>query len=285
MSIKTFLFCSFFIAATSLYAQPTIFEPTLISNNEAFGLTISPDGKELFFVKSFGGRDTLHIYTSYKKGNKWTTPTPATFNKPFLKQIDPTFSPNGKFLFFNVMTGNQFDVYVTQKTPKGWSEPQLLSGSVNTTENEFYATPTKKGDLYFTRRTKSNDIYVSKFANGQYEQAIKLDSTINTDFNESNPFISEKGDYLIFFSDRDKKQADTDLYISFLNNNKWSIPQVLDSSINSSMGEFCPFVHKKSNTFYFARTMVINGRRIENIYTYPLRKLGLNKLRKKAQWR
>ena len=97
--MKSFILRLFIIlAATPIFAQSSveIFEPTAISKDDVFGLTISPDGKEAFWVNSNGGRDTLTIMHSHKLNGKWQKQETAAFsgNKSW-KDIDPMFSPDG----------------------------------------------------------------------------------------------------------------------------------------------------------------------------------------------
>ena len=193
--------------------QAEIFEPNLISDNKAFGLTISPNGQELFYVKSFGGRDTLQIYQSKKVNNQWTRPELAFFADKNFVQIDPAYSPDGNSLLFNVLTSKEssFDIYLTHRTVSGWTKPEKLSDSINTNAADFYATISSKGNIYFARRNQSIDIYVSYFIDNKYQKAIPLEKTINTEKSESNPYISPKEDYLIFFSDKADGFGDSDL--------------------------------------------------------------------------
>lgn len=268
-----------------MLGQVKIFEPKLISDGQSFGLALSPIGNELFFVKAFGGRDTLHIYHSIKINESWQKPTLAPFSDTRYKQIDPAFSSDGKTVLFNSLTSeNSFDVYLTNKSSTGWTIPEKLSDAINTSSSDFYATITNKKHIYFTRRTKSNDIYVSYFIGNKYQKAILLDSTINTEGNESNPCISPKENYIIYFADYKNGFGDTDLYISFKRKNRWSYPINLGPEINSKIGEFCPSIDFKNKLFLFSRTEVVNGKRIENIYSYPLKKLKIRKLKKQAKW-
>ena len=117
-----------------------------------------------------------------------------------------------------------------------------------------------------------------------YQKAIPLEATINSDKNESNPYIAPTEDYLIYFSDRTGGFGDTDLYISFKKNHKWSYPINLGNKVNSQIGEFCPGVDLKNKLFTFSRTQVDNGKRIENIYSIPIKNLKLNKLKRSAKW-
>lgn len=282
----TLLFCMLASSAISM-GQAKIFEPILISDNTAFGLTISPNGKELLYVNSFGGRDTLQLFQSKKIKGLWQIPEPAFFSDARLKQIDPFISPDGNTILFNSRTSEQknFDVYAIYKANKKWSAPVLLPAAINTAASEFYATLSNKKNIYFTRRVTSNDLYVSYFVNNQYQEAIPLDSTINSSENESNPYISPDEDYLIFFSDRKGGHGDTDLYISFRNNLQWSYPINLGPKINSDLSEFCPFVDANNHMFYFSRTQVVDGRRVENMYEIKLKELGLKELKLKARYK
>ena len=277
---------TFIIISNITFGQVKLFEANIVSDNQSFGLTISPNGKEIFFVKSFGGRDTLQIYHSKKLNGQWQKPALAFFADTRFKQIDPTFSPDGNTILFNSLTSteNSFDIYVTNRMSTGWTTPERLSDSINTTSSDFYATITSQKNIYFTRRTKSNDIYVSYFVNNKYQKAVLLDKTINTEGNESNPYISKNEAFLIFLADYKDGLGDSDMYISFKKQNKWSYPINLGNEINSKIGEFCPSVDYKNKLFLFSRTEVINGKRIENIYSYPLKKLRIRKLEKIAKW-
>ncbi|MEO5946347.1 MAG: hypothetical protein ABIP79_05985 [Chitinophagaceae bacterium] len=279
------ILATFFITVIS-FAQVEIYEPNLIADNKVFGLTISPNGKELFYVKSFGGRDTLQIYQSKKVKGKWLIPELAFFADTNFKQIDPAFSQDGKSVLFNSLTSKEssFDIYITHKTIAGWTKPEKLSDSINTNASEFYATISSNRNIYFTRRIQSNDIYVSYFIGNTYTKALPLSKLINTDKNESNPFISPNEDYLIFFSDRADSFGDTDLYISFNKEGNWSIPLNLGDKVNTTIGEFCPSIDLKNKRFLFSRTQVENGHRIENLYTIPLKELKINRLKKHAKW-
>ncbi|AEI51387.1 TolB family protein [Runella slithyformis] len=281
-------FCIFLFVVISniAFGQVKLFEPQLIPKNQSFGLTVSPNGKELLFVKSFGGRDTLQIFYSKKVNGQWQKPTLAFFADTRYKQIDPAFSPDGKNILFNSLTliENNFDIYITSKKSNEWTTPEKLSDSINTASSDFYATISKDKHIYFTRRTTSNDIYVSYFVDNQYQKAVLLDKSINTEGNESNPYISKNEDFIIFFTDYKSGFGETDLYISFKKRNKWSTPINLGNEINSKIGEFCPSIDLKKKLFIFSRTEVVNGKRVDNVYSYPLKKLNIRKLKKLAKW-
>tara|TARA_Y100000385_G_C12974681_1_gene585619 strand:+ start:123 stop:980 length:858 start_codon:yes stop_codon:yes gene_type:complete len=278
----------FFLAFYSpiIFGQVELFEKPLISNDEAFGIAISPKGDDLLYVNSFGGRDTLRIYHSKKINGKWQKPEPSFFSNDRFNQIDPSYSPDGENILINayVSEAKRYDVYLLSKTFEGWSLPELLSDAINTEAHEFYATMALSKSIYFTRRNESNDIYVSYWQDGNYQKAVPLKGNINTENSESNPYISPKEDYLIFISTRDGGYGNADLYISFNKNNSWSTPINLGENINTKDSEFCPSSDYSNNRFFFARTIIKKEKRIENIFSVPMESLRINELRQQAKW-
>lgn len=180
---NVFAFILALLISNIAFEQARVFEPNLVSNNQEFGATISPDGKLLLLVKSFGGRDSLQMFQSNKINGKWQKPELAFFaNKNFI-EIDPAFSPDGKSILYNsvVSKENGLDVFIIDKTTNGWSTPKRLSDAINTKANEFYATISTNKNIYFTRMAQSFDIYVSYFIHNTYQKAIALEETINTE--------------------------------------------------------------------------------------------------------
>jgi len=276
VSVFLFLFNS-----TALLSQSKVFENEAMPKNQAFGLALSKDHQKLLFVKSFGGRDTMSIYEADFIKNKWARSTRAPFSiQPGkVKDIDPFFSPKGDLVLFNSnrqsvdSTVKDFDIWaVTWKKGK-WGEPYRLEGPINSGNSDFYATMTSKEVIYFTSDRPGgigkHDIYRSSFRNGKYEKPELLPSPINTDGEESNPYISPEEDFLIFVSSTREGLGDSDLYISFNRKGKWSVPQNLGNEVNTAHAEFAPYYDKKSGLLYFGR--IIRGKPlVENIYSYEL---------------
>src|SRR6478735_5188394 len=114
---------------SSFAQQPTVLEPGRISDGGVFGFTLSKDGKEAFWVKSNGGRDTLIIMRSYKQDDVWQKPAPASFSGHVgeWKDIDPIFSPDNNIILFQSnrpVPGKPnrkgFDIWAVKKTKTGW---------------------------------------------------------------------------------------------------------------------------------------------------------------------
>lgn len=284
--MNCFLITATILVTTFVSAQklPQVFEPGIISTGGEFGLTISPDSKTAFWVKSNGGRDTLVIMKSEKRNGKWQRPVPAGFSPATAewKDIDPIFSPDGKTVLFqsNRPVPGQpqrkgFDIWQSTKTKIGWSEAKHLGNVINTDSSESFASISNNGTIYFMKVNEdgrgTSDIYYSKKINGVYQTPQNIGLPINTTERESNPFISANEDYIIYFSTDPKGYGDVDLYISFKKDGKWGEPKNLGLPINSVDAEFCPFVHEKEKRIYFARQKKIAGsnRFKEEFYWFP----------------
>ncbi|HLP39740.1 MAG TPA: hypothetical protein VK159_22995, partial [Lacibacter sp.] len=198
------------------------------------------------------------------------------------KDVDPMFSPDGKTVLFQstrpVLGQPQrkgFDIWQSTKTKTGWSEAKHLGNLINTDSSESFASVTKNGTIYFMKTNEdgkgSSDIYFSRKVKGVYQAAQNIGSPINTTERESNPYISSKEDFIIYFSTNPKGYGEVDLYISFKKDGKWTSPKNLGLPINSVDAEFCPFVHEKEKRIYFARQKKIAGtnRYVEELYWFP----------------
>ncbi len=261
--------------------EPQLFMPGLISNGGVFGLTISPDSKIALWVSSNGKRDTLKIMESRKVRGVWSQPVVATFSTATgeWKDIDPMFSPDGKSVLFQSTRNHgrdssrtDFDIWAVTRSGNTWGEPYNLGKYVNTESSESYASRSRNGNIYFMKENEDgvgkSDIYVADLGTGKYERVKNLGSPVNTTERESNPFISPKEDYLIYFSTDKNGFGEVDLYITFRKNGKWTTPRNLGTPINSAAAEFCPFVHTKEKRLYFSRQVKEGDRFKEDIYYF-----------------
>lgn len=281
--IKNLFLCGSLFMSTSLCAQINtevkIFEPEIISKGQSFGLSLLPSSDTAFYVNSFGGRQQLMIMQSEKKNGKWATPKPAFFSQPGIREIDPFISPNGTTILYNSRksTTNQkekdLDVWMLKKQHGKWGKPFPVE-AINSEEQETYATMSTNGNIYFGV-TKAGgygegDIYVSKYENGKYQTPANIGFPINTDKDEGNCFIAADESYMIFSANGyEANFGGFDLYISFNENGKWTVPINLGEKINTAENDFSPII-VSANTLYFSRSKKQGEKLIENIYATTL---------------
>lgn len=226
-------------------------------------IAISPNGQEIMFTAQSVMGNLSAIIVVTKEGDSWGLPEVAPFSGKYF-DLEPFFSLDGLKLYFvstrpldNLSTTSKdFDIwYVERKSSNSaWSEPKNLGSPINTQYGEFYPSIASNGNFYFTRDNtelkQKDDIYVSLFKNGSYQEPIVLPTTINTTSYEYNAFIAPDESYLLFGGyNRKDGFGSGDIYISYLTEDGWSEAENLGKQINSDKMDYCPFV--KNNILYF----------------------------------
>lgn len=172
------------------------------------------------------------------------------------RDIEPFISPDGLKLYFasnRPVTGTEksdhYDIWYLQRTDHSaaWSAPVHLPGPVNTEHNEFYPAVTANNNLYFTsdrdKKTRKDDIYISRWHEGQYQPAEVLSDNINSPGYEFNAFVAADESFLIYtVYGAEDGLGSGDLYISFRQDNGQFSPRInLGPGINSDKMDYCPF--------------------------------------------
>jgi Tol biopolymer transport system component len=242
---------------------PQVFSPDIISThrNER-DFTISPTGTVMFYSLVLPANNLSVIAYLAFDGFFWTEPETAGFSGVY-KDLEPTFSPDGKKLFFvskRPLSGNtekeDYDIWFVEPE-KGWNAAYNLGAPVNSDEDEYYPSIAANGNLYFTAKYGDSfgfeDIYFSRFENGNYSQPFNLGEPINSSFYEFNAFIAPDESYLIFSSyGREDDSGGGDLYIAYrLGDNSWTKPVNLGNKINSDKLDYCPFVTIDGKYLFF----------------------------------
>jgi hypothetical protein len=122
---------------------------------------ISSDGQELYFTSNReGGYGDLDIYKAKRNGNG-TWKKPENIGKPInteWRENTPFLTEDGKTLFFS--SGGHYnmggyDIFVSHKTPDGWSDPQNIGYPINTTDDDQFMVPIEKGKkAYYAKYNK-----------------------------------------------------------------------------------------------------------------------------------
>lgn len=174
-----------------------------------------------------------------------------------------TVSQDGEWLLF---AGNlsgpglgSYDIYLSQNTPQGWSEPQNLGPTVNT---EFWeSSPALSPDkrvLYFSSNRPGGyggrDLYMSvRQNNGRWSKAINLGPGINSAGDELAPFIHADNQTLFYTSDGLPGYGNSDLFVIRKNDKgEWGLPENLGYPINTIENEGSLAVSADGLTAYYA---------------------------------
>jgi hypothetical protein len=229
-------------------------------------MAISPDGKEMFFTVESYKKEFSAVFTSLKKGKKWSEPQVANFSGEF-RDLEPAFSPDGLRLFFvsarplsaASKEAKDYDLWYLERKAMGesWSAPMHAGPMVNTKEDEFYPSIAANGNLYFTRQTPDatphEDIWVCEWKENQWQAARQLGAGVNTLGSEYNAFVAPDESYLVFGAyKRPGDQGGGDLWVSQRDaKGLWSAAKPMPLPINSPRIDFCPFVEASTGLLYF----------------------------------
>jgi len=330
--------CASAVCAPSLRAGPRSFEllpsdgtgPHLFAEgvistpgDEAGGV-FSPDGREFYFAKlnpttTFPRIGLLCV--SHWSGSKWSEPEALPFSGRSL-DFPPRLSPDGKTMYFASSRpapdskAHVLRIWKAERATDGWSEPVPLPAPINAPEDRWNwgASVTNDGTMYFTSdrdQPGQAQLYVARMSNGVYQKPEKLGPEINSEFNDSDPYVNGDESLLFFVSAGEggppfRHRPDTltgggfpyargDIYFSRRVNGKWTPAQHLEHGVNSVADEGTPALtpDEKQLIFFSERSpfvipmpkridmaefeklvhSVLNGH--GNIYSIPVRALGV----------
>jgi len=247
---------------------PVVFAHGVICLDDRFEArgAFSPDGSQFCFTvtnEDFTSQKTL---CSKYVDRTWTVPDTASFSKAN-NNHEPFFSYNGEILYFTsdrdkLTKENTRDLFYVNKLGNSWSEPIKLDSPINSDYTELYFDQSEYGTIYFASNRPGGfavfDIYFAKPVDGEYDSISNIGSTINFGY-AADPCIAPDESYIIFASARRMDADNTDLYISFNENGKWSDPINMGSLINTKANEYGPFFSPDSKYLFFVRHDGENG--------------------------
>jgi hypothetical protein len=184
------------------------------SINNDIDVSVSPDGKRLFFcsnrpVSGNGSpKKDYDIWFCRREGDSWGEPVhmPGEINSD-RDDFYPIASNTGT-LFFN-----------SQRAGEG-----------------------------------TNDIYCSRFIEGKYLPAEKLGAEINTEYREFDAYVDPDERLIIFTSDRPGYSGHGDLFASSKKEDgTWTAAKNLGTGINGPGPEFGSCISSDSKFFFFTR--------------------------------
>ncbi len=159
-------------------------------------------------------------------------------------------------LIFNSDKDSKSIFYISNIDENGYfSEAKLFKSQINNTSiNQSYITFTNNNEAYFSKfeqygRQSFLNIFKSKWINN-WTEALLVDSVSFEGFC-SHPTVSKDGNFMIFISNKGNIDGNTDLWMSYRNDNdNWGTPFKLDE-LNSDGNEISPFL-LNNDTLFFA---------------------------------
>lgn len=257
---------------TSLPPPRLFAEGTISTSKDEAGITFTPDGKTAYFgikAPSTWFPPLFVICVSHYQDGRWSAPEVAPFSGQY-SDFYPAISPDGSKFFFASTRPTEgkpkrdFDLWVMQKTPAGWSEPRNLGAPVNSPAQEIGPSVAADGTLYFSTirpgGKRTYGIYRSRLADGKYTEPESLGDAINTENGEIDPCIAPDQSFLVFVSAGRKEElvgvhaaySQGDLYISYNQNGAWTSARHLPTPINSGAVESAPSLSPDGRYLFFS---------------------------------
>ncbi len=214
--------------------------------------------------------DSIIDHGKYK-GNKNNPLSFGRVNDSIIRNC-PVVSDDEKTIVFTQGTKNKFNIeldidednadyqmdsiYYCKKINGKWTKPKNISPILSSHYDKMVPTSLNADgtELYLVIDHNDNgDIYVSKYYDGKWHKAKKLNKYINTRYWESHASISSDGKALYFTSDRPGGYGGLDIYVSYKDDKgDWGPAINLGKTINTKYDEETPFILNDGKTLYFS---------------------------------
>lgn len=246
------------LSFTDLYAAPlngaNMSQPEKVSGvNGAYHdgvATISPDGATMVLTRSNYGTgkklevndqsvNTMQLYASTKTADgKWGEPVLLPFCKSTNMYAHPSFSPDGKTLYFASDLSGGFggmDLYSVTTENGGWGTPSNLGSTINTPGNEVFPSFRSADSLYFSSNAHQTigglDIMYSVKRGNAWANPVHLPYPINTNFDDFGMAFTNNGETGFFSSDRSGRD---NIYAFVENDNAFSLSGLVTRKFDGS---------------------------------------------------
>jgi hypothetical protein len=235
---------------------PADFSLGSINENPA----VSFDGNTIAYTERRGVSNA--IYFSKKERGKWQPPIEITMEINAGEDCSTSALNNdGTELFLYKDDSFDGNIYSTLYTNGAWTPIKKLNKNINTKFYESHASISADGKkLYFSSNREGGqgelDIYVAeKDAAGDWGVPVNLGGSVNTPYNEDNPFITKNDSVLYFSSEGHSSIGGFDIFKSLKLGNIWKTPQNLGYPINTTDDNkfFQPF-NNGQNAYYSMST-------------------------------
>lgn len=244
--------------------EPKNLGPRVNSPDPEYLPTLTIDGQQLYFTRNRNARNEDFFVTERDSSSNWQSAHAVSgeVNTPW-NEGAMHISQDGEWMVFTACSRTDgyggCDLYISYRTPTGWTPGQNLGGRINTDqwESQPCLSPDKKS-LYFVSRRPGgyggSDLYVSHLLrNGKWDSPVNLGPNINTPGDEQCPFLHADNQTLYFTSPYWTGYGNDDLFLAHKQpDGSWSKPENLGYPINTIDREGSLIIAADGITAYYA---------------------------------
>lgn len=267
--------------------NPINLGPKVNSRAMEYFPSISADGNTLVFTHRDpeGNPSDEDFFQSLRneESGEWEKAKPLQGRlNTTLNEGAQSVTAGGKIIFFAACDRpggeGSCDIYASfLGRDENWSQPVNLGPAINTRMWESQPSISSDGrTLYFVRGKnsvdKNIDIYYSTLdATGRWTEARKIPGAVNTEQQETSPYIHFDNQSLYFSSNGHPGMGDLDFFVSRRQpDGSWGKPENLGYPINTPGQEFSLIVSPDGKTGYFASDNIAGGMGLLDLYSFEL---------------
>lgn len=252
-----------------MHFNPINMGPNINSDWDEYLAALTADGQEIIYtVRHPRTENTVctfcqteeDFYTSTIVNGSWQprkelgAPIKSGYNEGA-----QCISPDGRYLFYTLCNTDfgmgSCDLYWAKRIDNRWSRPRNFGEPVNTAHWESQPTIAPDGKMIFFASNRPGgyggvDIWMTTMTEeGIFTAPVNLGPAINTDGDETAPFIHSDGRTLYFCSDGRPGLGGKDIYYAtMLADGKWSEPVNLGYPLNTPADEVNIAINAAGNT-------------------------------------
>jgi Tol biopolymer transport system component len=260
-------------------APEMIGEGIISTDDDELGGGVTSDGKTLIFEKSAAPHYLYIMCESHLVDGKWSRPEILPFSGQY-RDTDPVLSPDGGSILFasdRPVGGkdlHRWSIWRARRDAKGWKDPELVPGAVNSEGSQVFASVAANGNIYFasSRKTGDYDVFRVRLVNGEYGEPEDLGANFNgPGIDTFEATIAPDESYLLLGSfGRPGGFGSSDVWVSFRDGEKWSKPVNLGPKINGRARDYSPRISGDGKWLYFTSEKGFLDEGREQPYTYQL---------------
>jgi hypothetical protein len=218
---------------------PVLFAPDIIqTEHREAEAAFSPDLKEFYFRRRGGDFKSNTLVVVKYQNNQWIESLIDSISG------EPFISPDGQTMHL----GKRY----IDRTTTGWSDVKKL-GAPFEDFRIMRLTASANGTYYFDEASETGPLRYSRLINGRHEEPKVL--AIDVAEWNAHPFIAPDESYVIWDDQRQSGYGNSDLYISFRQeDNSWGPSINLGDKINTEFEDAYGSVSPDGKYFFFHRS-------------------------------